>query len=90
MNIYRDGKAIELTEQEICDIYLEERLRSYGEEVLVKFREEYDIDPNAYDINWKQIASDIINEIAEDDTIWCCEQDIYKRVIERYLKEMGD
>ena len=89
MTIYRDGKAIELTEQEICDIYLEERRRYYGDEVLLKLSEDYNIDVNKVDIDWKQIASDVMDEIAEDDTHWDCEQDAYRRVIERYLEERG-
>ena len=54
----------------------------------MKLCEEYNVNPNSVD--WKQIASEVMDEIAEDDTIWCCEQDAYKRVIERYLKEMED
>lgn len=89
MIIYRDGQAIELTEQEICDIYLEAQRRYYGDEVLLKLSENYNIDLNKVDIDWKQIASDVMDEIAEDDTHWDCEQDAYRRVIERYLKEKG-
>ena len=89
MTIYREGQAIELTEQEICDIYLEARRRYYGDEVLLKLSEDYNIDVNKVDIDWKQIASDVMDEIAEDDTHWDCEQDAYRRVIERYLEERG-
>ena len=89
MKIYRDGQAIELTEQEICDIYLEAQRRYYGDEVLLQLSEYYDIDVDKEDIDWKQIASDVMDEIAEDDTHWDCEQDAYRRVIERYLEERG-
>ena len=89
MKIYRDGKAIELTEQEICNIYLEAQRRYYGDEVLLKLSENYNIDIDKEDIDWQQIASDVMDEIAEDDTHWDCEQDAYRRVIEKYLKERG-
>lgn len=89
MTIYRNGQAIELTEQEICDIYLKAQRRYYGDEVLLKLSEDYDIDVDKEDIDWKEIASDVMDEIAEDDTHWDCEQDAYRRVIERYLKERG-
>ena len=89
MIIYRDGQAIELTEQEICNIYLEAQRRYYGDEVLLKLSENYNIDIDKEDIDWQQIASDVMDEIAEDDTHWDCEQDAYRRVIEKYLKERG-
>lgn len=89
MKIYRDGQAIELTEQEICDIYLEARRRSDADEVALKLSEDYNIDLNKEDIDVLQIASDVIDEIAENDTIWDCEQEDYSIVIKRYLKERG-
>ena len=89
MKIYRDGKAIELTGKEICDIYIEARRRYYGDEVLLKLSEDYNIDIDKEDIEWKQIALDVMDTIAEDDTHWDCEQDAYRRVIEKYLKERG-
>lgn len=55
----------------------------------MKLCEDYNIDPNKDDIDWKQIASDVMDEIAENDTIWDCEQEAYHRTIERYLKERG-
>jgi hypothetical protein len=89
MKIYRDGKAIELTEQEICDIYYEARRRNYVDDVLVKLSEDYNIDPSKENVDVQMIASDIMNEIMDNDTIWNCEQDVFDRVIEQYLKEKG-
>lgn len=89
MKIYRDGQAIELTEQEICDIYLEARRRNYADEVALKLSEDYNIDLSKADIDVLQIASDVIDEVAENDTIWDCEQEVYSIVIKRYLKERG-
>ena len=90
MKIYRDGQAIELTEQEICDIYLEARRRSYADEVALKLSEDYNIDLSKENIDVLQIASDVIDEIAENDTIWDCEQEAYSIVIKRYLKERSN
>ncbi len=89
MKIYRNGQAIELTEKEICDIYLEVRIRNYVDEVALKLSEDYDIDLSKVDIDVLQIAADVMYEIADNDTIWDCEQEVFHRVIERYLKERG-
>lgn len=89
MKIYRNGQEIELTEQEICDIYFEAQRINYVDDVLLKFSEDYNIDPNKENIDVQMIVSDIMNEILDNDTIWNCEQDVIQRVIERYLKEGG-
>lgn len=89
MKIIRDGKEIELTEQEICDIYYEAQKRNYVDDVLIKLSEDYNIDPNEENIDLQVIASDIMDGIMDNDTIWNCEQDVIERVIERYLKERG-
>jgi hypothetical protein len=88
MKIYRNGQAIELTEKEICDIYLEARRRNYVDEVVLKLSEHYDIDLSTVDIDVLQIASDVMDEIADNDTIWDCEQEAFHRVIERYLDDL--
>ena len=89
MKIYRDGKGIELTEQEICDIYIEARRRSYVDEVVLKLSEDYNIDMNKEDIDVDGIVSDVMDGVFDNDTIWNCEQDVFDRVIEKYLKERG-
>ena len=89
MTIYRDGQAIELTEQEICDIYIEARRRNYVDEVLVRLSEDYNIDPNKENVDVQMIVSDIMDGIFDNDTIWNCEQDVFQRVIESYLKKEG-
>ena len=87
MRIYRDGKAIELTEQEICDIYLEAQRRNYVDEVVLMLSEYYDIDPGNDNIDVKSIALDVQSEIAENDTIYDCERETFHTVITRYLEE---
>lgn len=89
MNICRDGKEIELTEDEICAIYLLAQMRNIKDEVALKLSEDYNIDLNTADINLNLIALEVHSEIAENDTIWDCEQDVYKRVIERHITERG-
>ena len=88
MIIYRDGKAIKLTEQELDQAYREARRRYYEEEVIEKLTEEYGVNPKSVD--WREIAEEVMDEIAEDDTHWECEQDAYRRVIKRHLKEGKD
>ena len=89
MKIYRDGQAIELTEQEVCAIYLEAQMRNIEDDVVLKLSEDYDIDLNKEHIDIKAIALDIRSEIADNDTIWDCEQEAYHRTIKRYLEERG-
>lgn len=89
MTIYRDGKEIKLTEEEICAIYLLAQMRNIKDEVVLKLSEDYNIDLSTVDINLNLIALEIHSEISENDTIWDCEQDVYKRVIERYIAERG-
>ena len=89
MKIYRDGKEIELTEDEICAIYLLVQMRNIKDEVALKLSEDYNIDLNTADINLNLIALEVHSEIAENDTIWDCEQDVYKNVIERHIAERG-
>ena len=89
MKIYRDGKAIELTEEEICAIYLEAQMRNIEDDVVLKLSEDYDVDLNNEHIDIKDIALDIRSEIADNDTIWDCEQEAYHSVIKRYLEERG-
>ena len=87
MNIYRDGKAIELTEREICDIYLEAQRRNYVDEVALMLSEYYDIDPSKEDIDVQSIALDVQSEIADNDTIYECEREAFHIVITKYLEE---
>lgn len=89
MVIYRDGKAIGLTEYEICRIYREVQMRNCKDEIVLKLSEDYNIDLNKIDLDVMSIATDVMSEIADNDTILDCEQDVYHRVIERYLKERG-
>ena len=89
MKIYRDGKAIELTEQEICDIYFDARRRNYVDEVVLKLSEDYNIDVSKEDVDVDCIVSDVMDGVLDNDTIWNCEQDVFDRVIERHLKERG-
>lgn len=89
MKIYRDGKEIELTEDEICAICLLAQMRNIKDEVALKLSEDYNIDLNTVNINLNVIALDVHSEITENDTIWDCEQDVYKRVIERHIAERG-
>jgi hypothetical protein len=90
MKIYRNGRAIELTETEMIHLYLEIQRRNYAEEVTLKLIEDYDIDPVKENINVMRIVEDVRYEIQDNDTIWDCEQEAYHRVIERYLKERGN
>ena len=89
MKIYRDGKAIELTEQEVCDIYFDARRRNYVDEVVLKLSEDYNIDVSKEDVDVDCIVSDVMDGVLDNDTIWNCEQDVFDRVIERHLKERG-
>ena len=89
MTIYRNGQAIELTEQEICAIYLETQMRNIEDDVILKLIEDYDIYLNKEHIDIKAIALDVRSEIADNDTIWDCEQEAYHRIIKRYLEERG-
>ena len=89
MTIYRNGKAITLTETEINHLYLAIQRRNYADEVMLKLVEDYDIDIDKEGINVMRIVSDVMQEIADNDTIWDCEQEAYHRVIESYLKERG-
>ena len=89
MVIYRDGKAIGLTENEICRIYREVQMRNCKDEIVLKLSEDYNLDLNKIDLDIMSIATDEMSEIDDNDTIWDCEQDVYQRVIVRYLKERG-
>lgn len=89
MEIYRNGKAIELTDKEVCQLYLELQRKECADEVTLKLMEDYDIDPIKENINVMRIVTDIMDEVADNDTIWDCEQETYNRVIEGYLKERG-
>lgn len=89
MKIYRNGKAIELTETEINHLYLEIQRRNYAEEVMLKLIDDYDIDPVKENINVMRIVEDVRYEIQDNDTIWDCEQEACRKAIERYLKERG-
>lgn len=90
MTIFRNGQPIELTEQEICAICLEAQMRNIVDDVTLKLSEDYDIDLNKDNIDITAIALDIRSEIADNDTIWDCEQEAYHRVIKRYLEERGE
>jgi hypothetical protein len=64
-------------------------MRYIVDEVSLKLSEYYDIDLNKESIDITAIALDIRSEIADNDTIWDCEQEAYHRVIKAYLEEMG-
>lgn len=87
MKIYRNGKAIELTETEINHLYLEIQRRNYIDEITLKLIEDYDIDPIKEGINVSRLAEEIRCEIMENDTICDCEQEVCRTVIGSYLKE---
>ena len=89
MKIYRNGKAIELTETEINHLYLEIQRRSYADEITLKLIDDYDIDPIKEGINVMRLVEEVRCEIMENDTIWDCEQEAYRRVIKGYLEERG-
>lgn len=89
MTIYRNGKAIELTEQELSDTYTEVKIRNYKDEVALKLAEDYNIDPNTANIDITDIALDVICEIGENDTITDCEQEAFHKVIKSHLKRIG-
>lgn len=89
MKIYRNGQEIELTEQEIYAIYFETYMKGIEDEVILKLKEDYNINLDKENIDIMPIAFDIRNEIGENDTISDCEQEIYHRVIKRYLEEGG-
>ena len=88
MKIYRDGKAIELTETELTHLYLEIQRRNCADEVILKLTEDYDVDIEK--VNITRIVSDVMEEIADNDTIWDCEQETYHSVIKKYLEERGN
>jgi hypothetical protein len=89
MTIYRDGKAIALTEQELSDTYTEVRIRNYKDEVALKLAEDYNIDPSTANIDVEAIALDVICEIGENDTIVDLEQECFNIVIKKHLKRIG-
>ena len=87
MKIYRNGKAIELTETEINHLYLEIQRRNYADDITLKLIEDYDIDPIKEGINVARLVEEIRCEIMDNDTICDCEQDACRKVIGNYLKE---
>lgn len=90
MTIYRDGKAIELTELELDQAYREARIQYLCEEIYDTLREEYDDDlVSKVEKNLSEIADDMLCLIANDDTHWECEQDAKHQAIKQYLKEKG-
>ena len=89
MKIYRNGKAIELTETEINHLYLEIQRRNYADEITLKLVDDYNIDPVKENINVNRLVEEVRCEIMENDTIWDCEQEAYHRVIKGYLEERG-
>ena len=89
MTIFRNGQLIELTEQEIYAICLEAQMRNIVDDVVLKLSEDYDINLDKENIDITAIAFDIRSEIADNDTIWDCEQETYHRVIKAYLEERG-
>ena len=89
MKIYRNGKAIELTETEVNHLYLEIQRRNYAEEITLKLIDDYNIDPSNESINVNRLVEEVRCEIMENDTIWDCEQEAYHRVITGYLEERG-
>ena len=87
MVIYRDGQAIELTELELDQAYREAKLQLFADEVAWQLREFHDIDPETEHVDCKQIASDVLDLLCEDDAYWECEQEAYRVAIREYLNE---
>lgn len=89
MTIYRDGQAIKLTELELEQAYREARDQYLFEEICDELREDYDVEPctDDYHIDVKQIVSDAMDLLANDDTHWECEQEAKRQAIKQYLKE---
>ena len=89
MKIYRDGKAIELTELELDQAYREARHQYLCEEIREVIEEQYDVDVSKVEDDLSEIADDMLCLIANDDTHWECEQDAKHQAIKQYLKEKG-
>jgi hypothetical protein len=91
MTIYRDGKAIELTGLELHQAYEEVRDELYINDIGDKLREDYDIEPCTDDseIDLKEIAIDVQDLLANDDTYFLCYCDATHTAIEHYLREKG-
>jgi hypothetical protein len=91
MTIYRDGKAIELTGLELHQAYEEVRDQYFMDEIGNTLREDYDVEPCTDDseIDLREIAQDMQNLLANNDTHWECEVEAKHQAIEQYLKEKG-
>lgn len=91
MTIYRDGKAIELTELELDQAYREARDQYFMDEIGNTLREDYDMEPCTDDseIDLREIALDMQNLLANNDTHWECQVEAKHQAIEQYLKERG-
>lgn len=91
MTIYRDGKAIELTDAELFKAYEEMQDRYYMDNIGDKLREDYDIEPCTDDseIDLKEIAEKLQYLLDDNDTYNDIYWDEVHTAIERYLKEKG-
>lgn len=91
MKIYRDGKAIELTELELDQAYREARDQYFMDEIGNTLREDYDIEPCTDDskIDLREIAQEMQDLLANNDTHWECEVEAKHQAIEQYLTEKG-
>lgn len=89
MTIYRDGKAIELTPREMQQAYEKQRDEYFGEDVCDRLQEEYNIDPNRGDINWKEIARVAQDLLGSHDLYNDIYWDAIHTAIKAYLKRKG-
>lgn len=91
MTIYRDGQAIKLTESELEQAYREVRDQYFMDEIGDALREGYDIEPCTDDskIDLREIAQNMQDLLANNDTHWECEVEAKHQAIEQYLKEKG-
>ena len=89
ISICRDGKEFVLTEEEIYTIYQSAKRKYYQEDVCEHIALHYNVDPHQIGVDLDQLTNDILDDIAETDTIWECEQESFDTIIEKYLKEKG-
>lgn len=91
MKIYRDGKEIKLTELEVEQAYREARDQYFIDEIGNSLREDYDIEPctDGSIIDLGEIATDMQDLLANDDTYWACEREALHQAIKQYLKKIG-
>lgn len=88
MTIYRDGKEIKLTKEEMQQVYEKVRNEQFGRDVCQKLQE-HGVNPNRGDVDWKQIALEAQWWLGENDLCNDLYWDAIEMAIKYYIKERG-